>query len=587
MEDYVNLKPDSDHELDEELNNNSTNAATGGTHEVAMDDFSGWNAPPVIECLRCHDFECMLPHGEQCGAPCIKFIVCPKCQSMCVTKASFDAHVATCLGAADVMLIEYELHIVKFDEPPCLVLCDACGMYKQRRGALMDAHRYICQRYVHEHTDVKFPYLPGELKWSVSQGAYTPPHYFHRLLAELRNGGRWTDIEARYFARSGAAECWGQTPCEAFRDLDDRTPVFPGTVMFYEADDDDGQTTDASSMTSCSTVSTAATSGTGQESAAGSAVTAGTAMPVAAPAARTPMETSGTMPRSTDGRVAHVEPQRQENPRHGNRRRRGRRSGQLVRERQQANASNTTPAGSAGAVATANTPPVGSAGALSSRSGRNSAPVQAAPSLPRDQARARDDTPRVQEGSRNRQRRPRGAPQQRTVNDVGGGALEIVSPRGDDDGNDRGGAMGDARNVVTSPSRQSGSHIYLEGAIIDHRNGNFIASVLVCGRPPNGTSNVVRRYELARYTAVGVSSGLQISYYRAPEEYSHLSGTTLSQARCQALLINTATRMPAGCLWFWEVPPVSGEWLLPTRGDARLNPGAEHIKMRFSPLRRG
>ena len=108
--------------------------------------------------------------------------------------------------------------------------------------------------------------------------------------------------------------------------------------------------------------------------------------------------------------------------------------------------------------------------------------------------------------------------------------------------------MGDAREVVAPTSRRNGQHTYLEGAIIDLRNGSFIASVLVCGRPPNGTTNVVRRYELARYTAVGVSSGLQVSYYRAPEDFQHLSETTLSQARCQALLINTATRMPAGCL---------------------------------------
>ena len=116
------------------------------------------------------------------------------------------------------------------------------------------------------------------------------------------------------------------------------------------------------------------------------------------------------------------------------------------------------------------------------------------------------------------------------MSDVGGDALEIVSPREDDDGNERGGAMGDARDVVTSASRRNGSHTYLERAIVDHRNGNFMASVLVCGRSPNVTSNVVRRYELARFTAVGVSSGLQVSYYRAPEDYQHLSETTLSGA---------------------------------------------------------
>ena len=182
----------------------------------------------------------------------------------------------------------------------------------------------------------------------------------------------------------------------------------------------------------------------------------------------------------------------------------------------------------------------------------------------------------------------RQVPQRRVVNDVGGGALKIVSLHEDSNGGaERGGAWGDARDVGTPSTRRCDRHTYLEGSIVDHRNGSFIASVLVCGVPPTGTSNVVRRNELARFTAVGASSGLQVSYYKAPAVYEPLSEHTLSQARCQALLIDTATKMPAGCFWLWELPPVSGEWLLPTRGDARVNPGAEHIKLRFSALRRG
>ena len=78
------------------------------------------------------------------------------------------------------------------------------------------------------------------------------------------------------------------------------------------------------------------------------------------------------------------------------------------------------------------------------------------------------------------------------MNDVGGGALEIVSPREDDNGGaERRGAWGDARDVDTPSARRRDRHTYLEGAIVDHRNGNFIASVLVCGVPPTGTSNVV------------------------------------------------------------------------------------------------
>ena len=108
------------------------------------------------------------------------------------------------------------------------------------------------------------------------------------------------------------------------------------------------------------------------------------------------METADVTSGRSDGRVAHVEPQRQENTRQVNRRRRGRRSGQLVRERQQADTPNTTPAGSGGALMVSITAPAGSAGALSSRSGRHLAAAVVTPSLLRDQARARDDTPRVQ-----------------------------------------------------------------------------------------------------------------------------------------------------------------------------------------------
>ena len=129
-------------------------------------------------------------------------------------------------------------------------------------------------------------------------------------------------------------------------------------------------------------------------------------------------------------------------------------------------------------------------------------------------------------------------------------------------------------------------HKYLEGAVLDHRTGNFIAAVLVSGVPAVGINAVLRRYELARHAAVGVSSGLQVSYYRRPSEYSHLSDRALAQARGQALLIHSETKMPAGTFWFWELPPVSGEWLLPVRDDARPNTGAEHIRLRFSALRR-
>ena len=589
MEDCVDLRPDHDDALDRELNR--TVMTSDGPAEVMMDDCSKWDDPAEITCMRCHDFSCMMPHDDGCGSPYIKFAICPKCQCMCATKSSFEAHIEVCLGTKDGRALDYELHIVQFEDPPCVGLCEICGVYRQRKGSLLDAHRYICQKYIQEHDGNKAPYMPGELKWSVSCGAYTPPRYFHKLLAELKEGEKWSVIEARYFARSGVADCWAQTPSEAFRDLDNRAPIFPGVIMYYREvkDDDDDDGTDTSSMTSCSTASTVAMSESGRAAAASGSPAAVVAQPSVAPAASTSASGANQQQQpQNDGRVAHVEPQRQVPARPTNRRRRGRRSGQQVRERQRSN----TPLGrSVGST----TPSVESTDRNVASSERRAAPTSAAATGRNNPPRSQDDTPRPQDGSHNRRRRPHGAsspprpaPQRRVVSDVGGGALEIVSPReGEDGSSERGGACGDARDVVTPPARRHERHTYLEGAIVDHRNGNFIASVLVCGVPPSGTTNAVRRSDWARFTAVGVSSGLQVSYYKAPADYEHLSEHMLSQARCQALLFNTATKLPAGCFWFWELPPVSGEWLLPKRGDASPNPGAEHIKLRFSPLRRG
>ena len=122
------------------------------------------------------------------------------------------------------------------------------------------------------------------------------------------------------------------------------------------------------------------------------------------------METADVTSGRSDGRVAHVEPQRQENTRQVNRRRRGRRSGQLVRERQQADTPNTTPAGSAGALMVSITAPAGSAGALSSRSGRLLAPQRL---LRRRYCVTRRALAMIHHAcreSRNRRRRPRSAP---------------------------------------------------------------------------------------------------------------------------------------------------------------------------------
>ena len=42
-----------------------------------------------------------------------------------------------------------------------------------------------------------------------------------------------------------------------------------------------------------------------------------------------------------------------------------------------------------------------------------------------------------------------------------------------------------------------------------------------------------------------------------------------------------------GIVLFWDRPPVSVEWFLPIRDDARGNPGARSIRTRFAALRRG
>ena len=585
MEDCVDLKAESDEELDRQLGANQNTVTLANGMEVMTDDHSGWTVAFAGLCTRCHEFGCMLLHANECTSPFVKFVVCPKCQCLCTTRASFEAHVEACIGLTKSAIPDYKLHIVKFDESPCLILCEICGMYKQRKGALMDAHRYICQRYIQEHDGGKFPYMPGELKWTICNGAYTPPQYYHRLLGELKNGGKWSEIEARYFARSGVADCWRKTPCEAFRDLDNRAPVYPGAAMIYEAPGDDDDDGDTSSLTSCSTANTVTTSGTGRGSAASGNVAAETTQRSPAAAAESSVTRADAPARGAEGgRVAHVEPQRHDSARTSNRRKRGRRSGQRVRERQRS----STPRDR---MDVSTDTPVESTGRPAARSSPRATPASFTQSRPREQQRARDDIATEESGAR--RRRPHGGPstqqqQRRIVNDVGGGALEIVSPRGANDSvTRRDGAWGDACDVTAPPSRRFDRHLYLEGAIIDHRNGNFMASVLVCGKPPTGTSNVIRRNDLERYTAVGVASGLQVSYYCTPEDYQHLSGRTLSQARCQALLINTATKLPAGCFWFWELPPTSGEWLLPSRDDAQLNPGSEHVKMRFSPLRRG
>ena len=541
--------------------------------------------PPICHC--CHDFNCMLPHAEFCSMPVTKFIVCVKCQCMLATQAGYVAHVATCLRLTGARMPDYEQHIVQFEEAPQLGMCDCCGVYRQRQGALLDMHRHVCQSYISEHDGDKFPLVPAEITWTTESGEYEPPRFYKRLLQKLSQGQPWSEVETCHLAQCGQAGMWAQTRSGAFRSLDDRAPVFKGATLFSPVAHLVTVELNNSWATSSATSSTITTSEAGRSSAHEEHVAATTA--AASPAqssvsAETPMQVAEHAT-GTPERIAHVAPQRSFGNTTRGRRRRGRRSGQWIRENEQRS---STPSAASARRVDLSTGPVDNTGR---RAERRSLPAPGQQSPVVHTQSVHDDAAAPPEASRRRRRHgnrddaaSNASTDRRRVDDVGNGALRVTSPR---DGSAVGrGAAGDAEVAPSRATSQRGRHRYLEGAVLDHRSGNFIAAVLVSGIPAIGVNNVLRRYELERHSAVGVSSGLQLSYYSKPDDYVHISGRTLAQARGQALLIYSDNKMPAGSIWFWELPPVSGEWLLPAQNDARPNPDTAHVRLRFSSLRR-
>ena len=514
-------------------------------------------------CGRCHDFNVMTSHDTDCNEPVVKFIVCIKCQCLSVTLASYLTHVEHCLGLKEEAAPSYANLIVKFDDPPTIVVCDICGVFKQVAGAIMDAHREICTKFVFEHDGNRFPFVPADSAWNGEE----PPPYFRRMLVRLGQSRAWAPIEYEHLERSGLTDCWarlpgrprgGQTRCV----VSSAASAPSATCSVRPAD------AESSSVTSGSAMSLATASDASRSSQVVLQVaTAAIQHAVHSVAGSEQASAPAVRPREETSHIAHVAPQRQPHTAsQARRQRRRRRSDQAARGQQQRN---STPNSRSGAPAGCS---VGSVGRQPGRQSPHSAPRQQA-----------DARPGVA-GDRRRRRRPLrngggGPGYGRVVDDLGDGALRVTSPRNDSAvGGDLAGAAGES-SPRSHRSPSGPRRIYLEGAVVDHRTSLFIASVMVCGVPAVGTSAVQRRGE--------ISGSTQISYYRDAADFEHLSQRTVSQARGQALLYDTSSRLPAGCLMFWDLPPPSGEWHLPVRDEARANPGANTIKLRFSPLRRG
>ena len=524
--------------------------------------YSEWGSDEP-RCRRCTEFTVMTCHGSECHEPVVKFIICVKCQCLSVTLTSYLAHVANCLGLGEDSAPAYADLIVRFEEPPQIIVCDICGVFKQVAGPVYDAHQEICAKYVFEHDGARFPFVPADRAWNGDE----PPPYFKRMLARLGQGQSWSSIEYEHLERSGLTDCWARLPGRPRGGQAQRVAP-PAASASTSAFSVGPAGADTSSVTSSSAMSLATTSETSHASQMSVHVaTAAIQHAVHSPATTQSTGVPVVRLREETSQIAHVAPQRQavDAPR-GRRHRRGRRSGQAVRGQQRRNSTpNDQPTAPAGA-------PVGDIGGASGRQSPRSAPPQPAEARP-DGASAR-----------RRRRRPMrngggGPGYGRMVDDLGDGGLRVTSPRNDSAvGGDLAGAAGES-----SPSSRRSSpgirRIYLEGAVVDHRTGLFIASTMVCGVPAVGTSAVQRPGE--------ISGSTQISYYRNASDFEHLSQRTVSQARGQALLYDTSSRLPAGCLMFWELPPPSGDWHLPIRDEARANPGATTIRLRFSPLRRG
>ena len=567
--DYVDFATsESEHDAADDEPPPAAAAATSGPSVTSMPlpvvYSETWDSHQ-LPCNRCKEFTVMTCHDTDCPAPLVKFVICVKCQCLSATLTSYLAHVANCLGLGEENAPDYTNLIVKFDVPPQIIVCDICGVFKQVAGAILDAHREICTKYVFEHDGDRFPFIPAERAWNGDE----PPPYFKRMLIRLGQKQSWGPIEFEHLERSGLADCWARLPGrshsgQASNMAPPAASASTSTCSLRSAGADISSVTSSSAMSLATTTSEASHSSQLVVQVAAAAIQHA----VHSPSNSQSVDAPAVRAREEGSQVAHVAPQRQvATASRGRRQRRGRRSGQAVRGQQRRN---STPIDRP-AVPTGD--PVGHIGGMSGRQSPRSAPPQPVADERPDAASAR-----------RRRRRPMrngggGPGYGRMVDDLGDGGLRVTSPRNDSAvGGDLAGAAGES-----SPSSRRSSpgirRIYLEGAVVDHRTGLFIASVMVCGVPAVGTSAVQRRGE--------VSGSTQISYYRNASDFEHLSQRTVSQARGQALLYDTSSRLPAGCLMFWELPPPSGEWHLPVRDEARSNPGANSIRLRFSPLRRG
>ena len=484
-------------------------------------------------------------------------------------------------------------HIVKFDVTPDLAVCDSCGVYRQREGALLDAHRHICGLYVREDENNRFPFMPSERAWLSVPGMFVPPRYFSRMITDLAAGAKWSELEARHLRQSGMTDCWAQLPCGAIRGSGDVRPFHAGAVMRSPAASAPAEA-DRESVTSNSTLSTLNTSGATHVSSADEQ-TMVKAVQQIAHRQSTPCASPTDITVRIGGEsslVAHIAPQRQAELAQDARVRRGVRGGRGARERRRRR-SDVTEAGAVSAQSGVSNSGVSAAAGSSSANAnqrRQSHPPNPRVVSPRPrQQQHRGNDAEAASGSRARRHRPMrngggGPGVGRAVHQEGDGILRIFSPLNDSgaelDRSDRDAQMtSPGRHGMPANMRRRQQHLYLEGAVHDSRTGLFVASMLICGIPPTGVMAILRRD--------GTEMNIRISYYPIQHGIDHLDDATRANIRAQALVFNLSTKAPTGVVLFWERPPTNAEWFLPIRDDARGNPDARFIRARFSALRRG
>ena len=553
------------------------------------------STPTAVMCGRCKTFTCMFPHDLSCDKPLIKFICCVKCQHLSTTTESYLAHVKECIGLTANRAPVYTAHIVKFDVTPELGVCESCGVYRQREGVLLDAHRHICALYVRENENNRFPFLPSERAWLAAPDVYVPPRYFARMISDLATGKKWKELEAKHLAQSGMADCWAQLPCGAVRGPDDRRPFHAGAIMRLRAAGAPAEA-DRESVTSGNTTSTLNTSDTTHASSADEQTLVKAVQQVAHR-----QETPTNSPTSINVRiggeaslVAHIAPQRQAQLAQDARSRRGQRGGRGARARRQRRSdANQAGAGPAQSGVSSSGVAVASAGGSThnTTARRQSHPLVPRESTPRPLPPQRQRADNNQgDGARQHRRRPMrngggGPGAARAVHQAGDGIIRVTSPL-EDSGMET--ERGDRDALWVSPSRHGPAadarrrrqqHLYLEGAVHDCRSGLFVSSMFICGIPPTGVMTVLTRD--------GAELNVRLSYYPIAHGIDHLDQRTRDNIRAQALVFNSSTKEPMGIVLFWDRPPVSVEWFLPIRDDARGNPGARSIRTRFAALRRG